>query len=118
MSASVGHQRTIAGRQRALMRWYRVHGRHHLPWRRRIAPYGVLVSEVMLQQTQVDRVIPYWNAWMRRWPTMEAFARAKRSDVIRAWAGLGYNRRAVSLHQLAVDVERDVFLQKLFQRSP
>ncbi len=95
----VGGQRTIAARQRALMRWYRVHGRHHLPWRRRITPYGVLVSEVMLQQTQVDRVIPYWNAWMRRWPTMEAFAGAKRASVIRAWAGLGYNRRAVNLHR-------------------
>lgn len=94
----VGRQRTIVGRQRALMRWYRDHGRHNLPWRLTRDPYAILVSEVMLQQTQVDRVIPYWAAWMRRWPTMESLARAKRASVIRAWAGLGYNRRAVNLH--------------------
>lgn len=111
----VGQQRTLHERQRSLMRWYRKHGRHQLPWRRHITPYGVLVSEIMLQQTQVDRVIPYWNAWMRRWPTLDALARAKRADVIRAWAGLGYNRRAVYLHALAIEVIHDSFLRKLFR---
>ncbi|MDO8599536.1 MAG: hypothetical protein Q7S02_05495 [bacterium] len=114
----VGRQRTIVGRRRVLMRWYRTHGRHHLPWRHTRDPYAILVSEVMLQQTQVDRVIPYWTTWMQRWPTCAALARAKRASVIRAWAGLGYNRRAVNLHQLAMEVERDVFLQELFHRSP
>ncbi|MDP3770720.1 MAG: A/G-specific adenine glycosylase [bacterium] len=117
MSTAVGHQRTIAERQRALMRWYRVHGRHRLSWRRRITPDGVLVSEVMLQQTQVDRVIPYWNVWMRRWPTMEALARAKRAGVIRAWAGLGYNRRAVNLHRSAQEMASVPATRKLFAYS-
>lgn len=101
---SVSAQRTLAGRQRALLRWYRAHGRHHLPWRHGITPYRVLVSEVMLQQTQVDRVIPYFTEWMRRWPTVEALARTRRADVIRAWGGLGYNRRAVSLHAAAREI--------------
>lgn len=114
----VGRPQTIHERQRALMRWYRAHGRHHLPWRHDITPYGVLVSEIMLQQTQVDRVIPYWTAWMRRWPTMTALAHAKRSDVIRAWAGLGYNRRAVYLHALAQRVAREPSLRRLFHNSP
>jgi A/G-specific adenine glycosylase len=62
----------------------------------------VLVSEVMLQQTQVARVVPRWTAWLGRWPTVDALASAPRSEVIRAWDGLGYNRRAVSLHRAAI----------------
>ncbi|MDO8425836.1 MAG: A/G-specific adenine glycosylase [bacterium] len=99
--------RTIADRQRALMRWYQKHGRHHLPWRHEISPYRVLVSEMMLQQTQVDRVIPYFETWMRRWPTIEVFARARRGSVLRMWAGLGYNRRAVHLHGAAQRIVRE-----------
>lgn len=114
----VGAQRTIASRQRALMRWYKTHGRHHLPWRKTRDPYQILVSEVMLQQTQVDRVIPYWNKWVRCWPTMQALARAKRADVIRAWAGLGYNRRAVYLHKLAQRVTREPSFRRLLHDSP
>ena len=64
-------------------------------------PYAILVSEVMLQQTQVERVIPRWVAWLERWPTPAALAAATPADVIRAWQGLGYNRRAVSLHRAA-----------------
>jgi A/G-specific adenine glycosylase len=64
----------------------------------------VLVSEVMLQQTQVARVVPRWTAWVRRWPTVEALAAAPRSEVIRAWEGLGYNRRAVNLHRAAIEI--------------
>jgi A/G-specific adenine glycosylase len=64
----------------------------------------VLVSEVMLQQTQVARAVPRWTEWLERWPTVEALAGAPRSDVIRAWNGLGYNRRAVNLHRAAIHI--------------
>ena len=76
------------------MRWYRTHGRHELPWRLTRDPYAVLVSEVMLQQTQVERVLPYWRAWMKRWPTFEAWPRhpgrmsARRARYKRRWIGL------------------------------
>jgi A/G-specific adenine glycosylase len=84
----------------ALLAWYARHGRD-LPWRRTRDPYAILVSEVMLQQTQVARVRPHFTEWLRRWPSVEALATATTADVIRAWAGLGYNRRAVSLHRAA-----------------
>jgi A/G-specific adenine glycosylase len=90
-----------AGRVKAaLLRWYETHGRD-LPWRRTHDPYAILVSEVMLQQTQVPRVVPRYLAWLDRWPTAEALAAAGRADVIVAWQGLGYNRRAVNLHRAA-----------------
>src|SRR5213080_3710625 len=82
--------------QRALLGWYREHGRD-LPWRRTRDPYAVLVSEVMLQQTQVARVVPRWEAWMARWPSAAAVAAEPLAEVLRAWVGLGYNRRAVRL---------------------
>jgi A/G-specific adenine glycosylase len=84
----------------ALLGWFRKHGRD-LPWRRTRDPYAILVSEVMLQQTQVERVVPRYLAWLERWPTAEALAAAPLGDVIREWQGLGYNRRAVSLHRAA-----------------
>lgn len=91
--------------QKKILEWYRTHGRM-LPWRRGKTkwgrdPYRVLVSEVMLQQTQVDRVLPYYKTWIRRWPTVGSLARARLASVIKAWAGLGYNRRAVYLHEAA-----------------
>lgn len=86
------------------MRWYRASGRHDLPWRLTRDPYAVLVSEVMLQQTQVERVLPYYDAWLERWPDFAALAAAPVAEVIRAWRGLGYNRRALSLHRLAIAV--------------
>jgi A/G-specific adenine glycosylase len=86
-------------RQRLLV-WFGEHGRD-LPWRRTRDPYAILVSEVMLQQTQVERVIPHWRAWLERWPTPAAFAAAPVAEAIVAWQGLGYNRRAVSLHRAA-----------------
>jgi A/G-specific adenine glycosylase len=72
-----------------------------LPWRQTRDPYAILVSEVMLQQTQVQRVVPRYERWLRRWPTVAALAAASRADVIREWQGLGYNRRAVNLHRAA-----------------
>jgi A/G-specific adenine glycosylase len=86
-----------------LLTWYREHGRD-LPWRHTRDPYAILVSEVMLQQTQVERVIPRWRAWLERWPTAGALAAASPADVIVAWQGLGYNRRAINLHRAAVIV--------------
>ena len=83
-----------------LLAWYSRFGRD-LPWRRTTDPYAILVSEVMLQQTQVDRVIPRYLAWLERWPTVDALAAASAADVIRAWQGLGYNRRALALHRAA-----------------
>jgi A/G-specific adenine glycosylase len=84
----------------ALLSWFREHGRD-LPWRGSRDPYAVLVSEIMLQQTQVERVVPRFREWLERWPTAEALAAAPLADVIRAWQGLGYNRRAVNLHRAA-----------------
>ncbi len=87
--------------RRALGRWYRANGRHDLPWRLTRDPYAVLVSEVMLQQTQVERVRPRYEAWLRRWPTAASLAEAPAAAVIREWSGLGYNRRAVNLQRAA-----------------
>jgi A/G-specific adenine glycosylase len=86
--------------EQALLSWYAAWGRD-LPWRRTRDPYAVLVSEVMLQQTQVERVVPRYLRWLERWPTVESLAAASRAEVIRAWQGLGYNRRAVNLHRAA-----------------
>ena len=89
-----------------LLAWFSHNGRD-LPWRRTANPYAILVSEVMLQQTQVERVIPRWLAWLERWPTPAALAAASPAEVIREWQGLGYNRRAVSLHRAAQAVAAD-----------
>jgi A/G-specific adenine glycosylase len=83
-----------------LLAWFRENGRD-LPWRRTRDPYAILVSEVMLQQTQSARVAPRWAAWLERWPTPEALASAPTAEVIREWQGLGYNRRSVSLQRAA-----------------
>jgi A/G-specific adenine glycosylase len=83
-----------------LSAWFREHGRD-LPWRKTRDPYAILVSEVMLQQTQVARVVPRWVEWLERWPDVEALAAASPADAIRAWQGLGYNRRALNLHRAA-----------------
>jgi A/G-specific adenine glycosylase len=96
-------------KQGAVLAWYAQNGRD-LPWRHTQDPYAILVSEVMLQQTQVSRVLPRYQAWLARWPTARALASADLADVIRAWDGLGYNRRAVSLHRCATIVaERGAF---------
>ena len=82
--------------QRTLLAWFREHKRD-LPWRKNLDPYRVWVSEVMLQQTQVTTVIPYYERWMQRYPTVEALARAREPDVLKAWEGLGYYSRARNL---------------------
>ncbi|HEX5385555.1 MAG TPA: hypothetical protein VFW66_02525 [Gemmatimonadales bacterium] len=96
----------IALFRRLLLRWYRRHGRD-LPWRRTRDPYRVLVSEFMLQQTQVSRVEAYYDRFVERWPTVESLARATPKAVRESWEGLGYYRRAAHLHRLARTVVRD-----------
>jgi A/G-specific adenine glycosylase len=86
-----------------LLAWFAEHGRD-LPWRETRDPYAILVSEVMSQQTQVERVVPRWQRWLERWPTIETLAAAPTADVIREWQGLGYNRRALALHRAAQQV--------------
>ena len=83
-----------------LLGWFGENGRD-LPWRRTRDPYAILVSEVMLQQTQVERVVPRYLEWLERWPTVEALAEASPAAVIREWQGLGYNRRGLNLHRAA-----------------
>jgi A/G-specific adenine glycosylase len=86
-----------------LLDWFAQH-RRDLPWRATRDPYAILVSEVMLQQTQVHRVEPRYLAWLERWPTAEALAAATPAEVIREWQGLGYNRRAINLLRTAREV--------------
>lgn len=91
----------FAGMQRSLLRWYRSHGRAALPWRTERSPYRTVVSEFMLAQTQVDRVVPKFEAFVERFPDFAALSRASLAEVLREWKGLGYNSRAVRLHGLA-----------------
>jgi len=93
----------LPGVEQLLLAWFGQNGRD-LPWRRTTDPYAVLVSEVMAQQTQVDRVVPRWERWLARWPTVGTLAAASAADVIREWQGLGYNRRALALHRAAQQV--------------
>ena len=89
-----------------LLKWYANHGRK-LPWRNTMHPYRILVSEIMLQQTQVHRVIDFYKRWLKQFPTWKALAEAKTADVIRAWSGLGYNRRALQLRDIARSVVKN-----------
>ena len=92
--------------QAAVLEWYRA-DRRDLPWRRTRDPYAILVSEVMLQQTQVARVVPRYEAWLERWPSAVALAAASPAQVLTEWVGLGYNRRALRLREACVVVARD-----------
>jgi A/G-specific adenine glycosylase len=86
--------------RRRLLAWYRRHGRD-LPWRRTRDPYHILVSEVMLQQTQVDRVLPKYEEWLTKYPSLSALAAAPVQDVAETWRPLGYNIRPRRLHDIA-----------------
>src|SRR5215208_506782 len=98
--------RHAADFRRRLLRWFRRHGRD-LPWRRTRDPYHVLVSEIMLQQTQVSRVEGYYHRFLERYPTLEVLAAAEPAMVRESWAGLGYYRRAANLHRLAQAVVKE-----------
>ncbi|HXX40898.1 MAG TPA: A/G-specific adenine glycosylase [Chthoniobacterales bacterium] len=94
----------LAPFRRSLLRWYCHHGRD-LPWRRTHDPYAILVSESMLQQTQVVTALPYYDAWLRRFPDFASLSRASENDVLHAWQGLGYYARARNLHLAAKIVQ-------------
>jgi len=91
----------VTALQRALLDWYERHGRFGLPWRTVRDPYYTLVSEFMLQQTQVDRVVPKFEVFIARFPTLAHLAQASTADVLREWKGLGYNSRAIRLAGVA-----------------
>jgi A/G-specific adenine glycosylase len=87
--------------------YYQKEGRQNLPWRKTRNPYRILVSEVMLQQTQVERVIPKYKSFLKKFPSLASLASAPLGDVLREWQGLGYNRRAKMLHECAQLIMRD-----------
>ncbi len=95
---------------------YRKEGRDFLPWRKTRDPYRILVSEMMLQQTQVERVMPKYRLFVQTFPTVRALAQAKLSDVLAVWSGLGYNRRAKFLHEAAQKIVQEY--QGTFPREP
>jgi A/G-specific adenine glycosylase len=108
---SVSSSRTIGLFRSSLLSWFRRHGRD-LPWRKTRDPYPILVSEFMLQQTQVATVIPYYNKWLRRFPDFASVARASQNDVLHGWQGLGYYNRARNLHaasKIVQDRHRGIF---------
>ena len=87
-----------------VVRWQRSHGRHDLPWQRSRDPYRVWLSEIMLQQTQVSTVIPYFQRFVARFPDAASLAAAPEDDVLALWSGLGYYARARNLHRAAKEV--------------
>ncbi len=99
--------RTPTPFQRYLLGWYARHGRTELPWRKTTDPHHILVSEVMLQQTQVERVIPKYQAFITQFPTSKSLASASLAAVLTLWVGLGYNRRAQNLWRAAAAIQND-----------
>lgn len=93
--------------QSAVWEHYKAHGRHDLPWRKTRNPYRILVSEIMLQQTQVSRVLEKYKEFLKAFPTVQKLADAKLSEVLKVWSGLGYNRRGKYLHDAAKIIVRD-----------
>ncbi len=93
--------------QETVLGYYRGHGRHNLPWRQNTEPYHILISEIMLQQTQVGRVLPKFRQFLMTFSTFESLAQAPLADVLSVWLGLGYNRRARFLHMAALKVSED-----------
>lgn len=101
MQATTPSSRKLKQFQETVWEFYELQGRHHLPWRKTTIPYRILVSEIMLQQTQVDRVLPKYQAFVKQFPTVTALAEASLGEVLKAWQGLGYNRRAKLLWECA-----------------
>lgn len=104
--------------QQCVLAWFDQHGRKDLPWQQAISPYSVWLSEIMLQQTQVTTVIPYFQAFTRRFPTLDSLARASLDEVLPLWSGLGYYARARHLHKTAqLIAERGAFPNTLMELS-
>jgi A/G-specific adenine glycosylase len=113
---------TVQRFQKKVFSFYQQNKRE-LPWRNTEDPYKILVSELMLQQTQVSRVVSYYERWIARWPTLGALASASRTEVLKAWMGLGYNTRAVHLHKAAQKIVAEydgdvVAAMKQYQEIP
>lgn len=104
MTLSTDHTRQF---QKFILNWHKKHGRTELPWRKTYDPYHVLVSEIMLQQTQVNRVIPKFENFLHIFPDYETLAIASKTDIILAWQGLGYNRRGLFLQKTAQKIVAD-----------
>jgi A/G-specific adenine glycosylase len=107
--SSTNYKNGVAKFRRIVWAHYKKSGRHDLPWRKTHDLYRTLVSEVMLQQTQVERVIPFYKAFIRRFPTAKKLAHASLAEVLKNWQGLGYNRRAKMLHQAAKELATHKF---------
>ncbi len=93
--------------QKIVLQWFDRYGRHHLPWQQNKTPYRVWISEIMLQQTQVTTVIPYFQRFLTRFPDLASLARAKEDEVLHLWTGLGYYSRARSLHRCAQIIQNE-----------
>lgn len=104
--------------QRFITKWYQKYGRRTLPWRLTTDPYAILVSELMLQQTQVSRVIPKYEAFLKRFPNLKSLKSSSLADVLILWQGLGYNRRAKYLWQLAQTTQTLPCSQTELQKLP
>lgn len=99
----------ISSFQKKILSHYKKHGRHNLPWRKTKNPYKILVSEIMLQQTQVDRVIPKYKEFIKKFPTAQTLSKASLQEVLSLWSGLGYNRRAKYLREAAKEISSKGF---------
>ncbi|MEM4755786.1 MAG: hypothetical protein QW594_01495 [Candidatus Woesearchaeota archaeon] len=97
---NIPSKQAIAAFQKRVLSWYQKNKRD-FPWRKTTDPYAILVSEIMLQQTQASRVIPYVNRFLEQFPTVQSLAKAKKSQLLQLWSGLGFNARALRLHQAA-----------------
>jgi len=97
--------------------WQRQHGRRNLPWQGTRDPYRIWLSEVMLQQTQVSAVIPYYERFLARYPTVKALAAASEDEVLQLWSGLGYYARGRNLHKAAMEIYRNGFPSACCQRA-
>lgn len=93
--------------QKIILDWYKKNGRHDLPWRKTRNPYNILVSEIMLQQTQISRVLLKYDDFLKKFPTVESLANANQRDVLSLWQGLGYNRRALFLQRAVQTIHKE-----------
>ncbi|MDB5238934.1 MAG: endonuclease [Candidatus Parcubacteria bacterium] len=102
-AAAKNSQKKLQGFKREVWTYYRAHKRD-MPWRRDMSPYAIIVSEIMLQQTQVPRVVPKFDSWMKRFPDWRTLAKTPTRNVLKEWSGLGYNRRALYLKRIAEEI--------------
>ena len=90
-----------------IVKWYKNNGRHDLPWRKNISPYSIWISEIMLQQTQVKTVIPYFNKFIEKYPNLEALIQASEDEILAQWSGLGFYRRAKNIYKACRVISED-----------